>query len=90
MTTTVDAAGRLVVPKAVREAAQLRPGTRVRFRVVEDGVLIEPAPLAVIFERRGGMVVAVPRTPVPTLLSEEVTKAIAEARERYTEFEREK
>ena len=33
METTIDKAGRLVLPKAVREASRLYPGTRVRFRV---------------------------------------------------------
>ena len=77
----MDSAGRVVVPKAIREAAGLRPGTRVRFRVEPTGVLIEPQPLSVSFERRGTVVVAVPRTPVPTLSVEEVAKTIEEIRE---------
>ena len=84
MTSTIDSAGRLVIPKKVREAAGLRPGTQVRFRVESEGVLIEPVPLAVTLERRGTMVVAVPRTPVPVMSSDDVTRAIDEVRESYT------
>ncbi len=81
MTSTIDSAGRVVIPKKVREAARLRPGTRVRFRVEAEGVLVEPEPLSVTFERRGTMVVAVPETPVPTLSAEEVARTIDEIRE---------
>ena len=81
----MDPAGRVVIPKAIREAAGLRPGTRVHFRVEPTGVLIEPEPLSVSFERRGTVVVAVPRTPVPALSVEEVAKAIDEIREGRTD-----
>ncbi len=95
MCPTIDSAGRLVIPKAIREAARLRPGTRVRFRVESAGVLIEPespepAPLAVTLERRGTMVVAVPRIPVPVLSSEEVARTIDEIREGYTDDQRDR
>ena len=84
MTSTIDSAGRVVIPKSVREAARLRPGTRVRFRVESVGVLIEAEPLAVSLERRGTVVVAVPRTPVPALSVDEVAKTIDEIRESLT------
>ena len=92
MCSTIDSAGRVVIPKPIREAARLCPGTRVRFRVALAGVVIEPAspepaPLSVTLERRGAMVVAVPRTPVPVLSSEDVTRTMDEIRERYTDTE---
>ncbi|MFQ5792680.1 MAG: AbrB/MazE/SpoVT family DNA-binding domain-containing protein [Acidobacteriota bacterium] len=34
MTSTIDTAGRVVVPKAIREAGQLKPGTERDVRVV--------------------------------------------------------
>lgn len=93
MCARIDSHGGLVIPKAFREAAGLRPGTRVRFRVEAAGLLIEsaspePAPLSVTLERRGTMVVAVPRTPVPVLSSEDVERTIDEIRERHTDAER--
>lgn len=89
----IDSAGRVVIPKAMREAARLFPGTRGRFRVESGGVLIEPAtpepaPLPVTLERRGTMVVAVPRTPVPALSSEDVARTIDEVRKGYTDDQR--
>ena len=67
MNATIDKAGRLVVPKAIRDAARLEPGTEVRFRVVSGRVEIEPVPLAVALEREGSFVVAVPRQDPPAL-----------------------
>lgn len=80
MNTTIDKAGRLVVPKAVREASGLRPGTRVRFRVRAGRIEIEPAPLDVSLERRGSTVVAVPRGQRPVLTAAEVDKTTSDVR----------
>ena len=77
METTIDKAGRLVVPKAVREASRLRPGTRVRFRVRDGRVEIEPVPLDVSLERHGSAVVAVPREGRPVLTAAEVEETTA-------------
>ena len=85
MSSAIDSAGRIVIPKAIREAARLRPGTRVRFRVEPAGVLVEPEPLSVTFERRGTVVVAVPQAPVPIMSSDDVAGAIDEVRESYTD-----
>ena len=80
MKTTIDKAGRLVVPKAVREAARLRPGTRVRFRVREGRIEIEPVPLDVALERHGSAVVAVPRGERPALTVADVEETTARLR----------
>ena len=77
METTIDKAGRLVVPKAVRDATRLRPGTRVRFRVRDGRIEIEPVPLDVSLERHGSTVVAVPRGGRPVLTASEVEETTA-------------
>ncbi len=82
METTIDKAGRLVVPKVVREASRLRPGTRVRFRVWSGRIEIEPVPMDVSLERHGSVVVAVPRTGRPTLTAAEVEDTTADLRSR--------
>ena len=82
METTIDKAGRLVVPKAVREASRLRPGTRVRFRVSDGRIEIEPVPLDVSLERRGSVVVAVPREGRPVLTAAEVEETTGNLRTR--------
>ena len=42
METTIDKAGRLVIPKAVREQAGLSPGTRLEISYRDGKVEIEP------------------------------------------------
>ena len=71
----MDQAGRLVVPKAIREASRLAPGTRLRFRVRDGRIEIEPVPLDVSLERRGSVVVAVPRNGQDVLTAAEVEEA---------------
>ena len=86
MNSTIDRAGRLVVPKPIREAAQLRPGTRVQFRLTEGRVEIEPLPMAVRLERSGSLVVAVPVEGQPPLLSQsDVAEAVAAVRTETTD-----
>lgn len=80
METTMDRAGRLVVPKAVREASRLAPGTRLRFRVRDGRIEIEPVPLEVSLERRGSVVVAVPRKGQAVLTAAEVEETTADLR----------
>jgi AbrB family looped-hinge helix DNA binding protein len=80
MRSTIDRAGRLVVPKAVREACGLEPGSEVEIRAVEGRVEIEPAPLDVTLERRGRLVVAVPRKPAAKLSAREVERTLEEVR----------
>lgn len=76
MKATIDKAGRLVVPKSVREAAQLEPGTEVEVRVVAGRVELEPVPMDVSLERRGKLLVAVPRRARKKLTRSEVEATI--------------
>ena len=39
--TTMDLAGRLVIPKAIRDAAELQPGVRLVFEVVDGRIVDE-------------------------------------------------
>ena len=80
MNATIDRAGRLVVPKFIREAAHLKPGTQVRFRLVDGRVEIEPVPLTVTLERSGSLVVAVAVGDPPALTRAEVAETIGEVR----------
>jgi AbrB family looped-hinge helix DNA binding protein len=81
MKSTIDKAGRLVVPKAIRKAARLEPGTEVELRLVAGRVEIEPVPLEVRLERRGGLTVAVPYDRQPELTESEVEATIDAVRE---------
>jgi AbrB family looped-hinge helix DNA binding protein len=44
-TAQMDRAGRLVVPKAFRDALHLRPGDRLRVRTEGDALVLEPEPV---------------------------------------------
>lgn len=72
MRTTIDSAGRLVVPKEVRQQAQLKPGMPLEIRFREGCIEIEPAPIEVTLKRRGRLTVAVPRETVASLTGEVV------------------
>jgi AbrB family looped-hinge helix DNA binding protein len=75
MRTTIDSAGRLVVPKEVRQQAQLKPGAPLEIQFREGRIEIEPVPLEVSLKRRGRLVVAVPRETVTPLTSETVEES---------------
>jgi AbrB family looped-hinge helix DNA binding protein len=65
--TTIDKAGRVLIPKRVRELAALTPGTRVEARYEDGRILLEAVPVPVKLERRGRFVVAVPEQGTPPL-----------------------
>jgi AbrB family looped-hinge helix DNA binding protein len=61
MNTTIDAAGRLVIPKEIRRAAELTATLPLELRCRDGVVEIEPASVPVTLERRGRLLVAVAR-----------------------------
>jgi AbrB family looped-hinge helix DNA binding protein len=87
MRTTIDAAGRLVIPKEIRRAAGLQPGMPLEVSLRDGRIEIEPAPIAVDLVRKGGLLVAVPREPVEPLTNE-IVEQTREAilRERFESF----
>lgn len=72
--STIDAAGRLVLPKALREAAGLVAGMPLAIRLTEGGIEIAPAPRAVQTVKRGRLAVAQPLAPGPPLSTKTVTE----------------
>lgn len=67
MITTIDSAGRLVIPGPVRREAALEPGMPLEVRCRDGVIEIEPEPLAVALERRGRLLIAKPKAPVRRL-----------------------
>ena len=67
MVTTMDNAGRLVIPSQIRREAGIEPDTPLDVRWRDGVIEIEPQPLAVKLERRKRLLVAQPRHPVPAL-----------------------
>jgi AbrB family looped-hinge helix DNA binding protein len=74
MKTTIDAAGRLVIPQEIRREAGLKPGTPLDVRWRDGRIEIEPAPLAVKLVRKGRLLVAVPQGQVGPLRVETVER----------------
>jgi len=78
MKTTIDAAGRIVVPKKIREAVQIEPGSELEVRVQNGIICLEPLSGPVKFKKRGHLVVAT-RAPRDEVLTAEVVEATREA-----------
>ena len=74
MKATMDSAGRLVIPKEVRQQAQITPGMPLEVRLRDGRIEIEPASLDVTITRRGRLTVAVPHDAVPPLTSDAVNE----------------
>jgi len=72
MKTTIDSAGRIVVPKSLRQALDLKPGQSLEIRAGDGRLEIEIATTPMTLQKRGKTVVAVPQTELPTLTAEEV------------------
>lgn len=72
MAITMDASGRVVLPKAIRQAAGIRSGMPLSVRVRGGVIEIEPAPVEVRVEVRDGVTVAVPDQMVTTWSAEDV------------------
>ena len=80
METTIDAAGRVVIPKAIRDAMGLEPGRRIDVVFTDGRIEIEVAPVAVHIEERGGVLVAVPAEEMPPLTDEMIRSTLEATR----------
>jgi AbrB family looped-hinge helix DNA binding protein len=72
----MDSAGRLVLPKAIRDRAQLTPGLPIEVRVVDGRVELEPAAASGLIETRRGVWVAASASPLPVLTQDQVDATI--------------
>jgi AbrB family looped-hinge helix DNA binding protein len=80
MKTTIDAAGRIVVPKPLRQALGLQPGQLLEIRAGDGRLEIEIAATPVTLRRRGKGLVAVPETELPPLTAEQVRDTLERVR----------
>ena len=78
----MDSAGRLVLPKEIRDEAQLEPGVPLRIVCNDGRVEIEPLPRDVRIVRKGRMRVAVPMEDGEALTTAVVRETLKSVRER--------
>jgi AbrB family looped-hinge helix DNA binding protein len=74
MKTTIDHAGRLVIPKDIRRESGIKPAMPLEVRWEKGAIAITPAPLAVKLERKGRLLIAVPTKNTPRLLVDTVQR----------------
>ena len=80
MKTTIDRAGRIVVPKPLREALGLQPGQVLEIRAGDGRIEIEVARTPMRLERRGKGVVAVTDLAMPALTADDVRATLERLR----------
>ena len=80
MKTTIDAAGRIVVPKPMRQALGLKPGQALEIRAGDGRLEIEVAPTPMQLRTMGKGVVAVPNVKLPALTGEQVRETLERTR----------
>jgi AbrB family looped-hinge helix DNA binding protein len=80
MRTTIDAAGRIVVPKPIRQELGLTAGQELDITARDGRLEIEVAPTPMRLERRGTGVVAVPEAQLPPLTADLVRETLERGR----------
>jgi AbrB family looped-hinge helix DNA binding protein len=80
MKSSIDSAGRIVIPKALRQALDLKPGQPLEIRAGDGRLEIEVASTPVKLLKRGKGVVAVPATTLPKLTADQVRETIERIR----------
>lgn len=82
MKITMDGAGRIVIPKALRERARLVPGQPLRIEVYNGAITIEPEPLTLTLEQQGSFLVACPVEKPEQLSNDAVLQTLDSIRDR--------
>ena len=81
MKPTIDHAGRVVIPKAVRESAGLKPGAPLDIVYRDGKVEIEPVRRPARLVRKSGLLVAAPPPGIPKVTGRQVLETIRDLRE---------
>ncbi len=80
MRTTIDSAGRIVVPKRLRDELGLQPGQVLELEVSDGRLQVEVAPIDVRLQRRRHGPVAVADENMPTLTADIVRETLEHTR----------
>jgi AbrB family looped-hinge helix DNA binding protein len=74
MKTSIDRAGRLVIPKEILRKSGIKPGMSLEVRWEKGTIAINPSPLPVKLEGKGRLLVAVPTKDTPCLSADTVER----------------
>jgi len=80
MKTTIDAAGRIVVPKRLRDELGLQPGQVLELQVTDGRLQVEIAPVDIQLKRGRHGLVAVAQENMPTLTIDMVRQTLERTR----------
>lgn len=80
MRATIDRAGRVVVPKQLRDEIGLDSGGELEIFARDGTLVLEPLPTPVSIVRRGKTFVAKPRAPVTPLTQAQVRAVLEGSR----------
>jgi len=80
MKTTIDSAGRVVIPKPLRDRLGLTPGETLELSEREGKIEIGPAPTPMTLAKTKHGVVAVPESKIPPLTDEVVRDTLERTR----------
>jgi AbrB family looped-hinge helix DNA binding protein len=80
MIATIDSAGRIVVPKPLREQLGFRPGQELELSAVDGRLEVEHPTTPIRLEKRAGQLVAVTDREMPTLTAEMVRETLEQIR----------
>ena len=83
MRTTIDKAGRLVIPASIRDRAGLVPGTTLEITVDEFGLRLEPVAPGPRLVKVGRRLVARPTSDVSTRRSVDIAGLVEDERNRW-------
>jgi len=80
MKAAMDAAGRVVIPKALRLTLGFKPGQVLEARVADGRLELEAAPTPMKLRKRGKGSVAVPDEKLPPLTADQVRDTLERIR----------
>ena len=80
MKTTIDEAGRIVIPKSLRASLGLTGGHPVEIRESDGRIEIESCPTTARLERTDAGLVAVPEEALPSLTDSAVRETLEKSR----------
>jgi len=80
MKSSIDAAGRILIPKSLRQALGWKAGQVLELQAGDGRLEVDAAPTPVKLEKRGKGVVAVPAGELPELTAEQVRETLEQLR----------